>query len=112
MAVIRNLTASPIALNDLGITVPASGDYDLSLENDRDIRRSTDLSTQVTAGNIVFLDGQSNQLNITQSQDYLQHQSALISAVTVQQNGVNITGTPHNTLNFDSFWCLVMQVLV
>ena len=54
--IIRNLTGSGIALNDLGLTIPASSDYDLVGERPQGIATSTDLVAAIVAGDIVVLD--------------------------------------------------------
>lgn len=102
MSIIRNLTAAPIELDDLGgITVPANGDFDLREEGTNDIANSIALSTAITAGDIVFLDGNTG-LPLTQqeSQTTQDNVSSTQPAITVQSNGVNVAGTPHNVLNF------------
>jgi len=59
---IRNKTSGAIAINDLGLTIPAGVgsppqfDYDLITEDPRQIAVSADLIAQIVAGNIVVLD--------------------------------------------------------
>jgi len=101
MSIIRNLTASAIELDDLGgITIPASGDYDLTEESQNDIANSLDLSSGIASGDIIFLDNAGNQLSQQESLNIQDNISATQPAITVQENGVNIAGTPHNVLNF------------
>lgn len=54
--IISNLTALPVVINDLGLEVPASSTLDLILEEAGDVARSTDLTTEITAGNLIVLD--------------------------------------------------------
>lgn len=104
MATIRNLTVSDIELNDLsGIILPASSDRDITEIPDSIVRASVDLATEIAAGNIVFLDVAGNPLSQSESENYLDNATNIISALTIQQNGVPIAGSPYNTLNFDDF---------
>jgi len=53
---IRNLTAAPIEINDLGLTVAIGEDLDLKSETPNSIATSDDLIAFITAGDIVVLD--------------------------------------------------------
>ncbi len=53
---IRNLTASAIEINDLGLTIDVAEDLDLKSETHNSIALSTDLVGFITAGDIVILD--------------------------------------------------------
>lgn len=55
--IIRNTSAGSVLINDLGINLTAPGDeHDLSQEPANDIAISSDLSFNITAGNIIVLD--------------------------------------------------------
>jgi len=102
-AVIRNLTGGAIAIADLdGVTIPASSDLDLTALqiSQTIIAASADLATQISAGNIVFLDGQGNAMTQQESEDTQANMSSVTPAVFLQDGGVNVAGTPHNTINF------------
>jgi hypothetical protein len=98
--VIRNKTAGAIALNDLGLTVPASGDFDLTPEDPRQVATSTDLVTQIQSGNIVVLDPLDGvtELNSTISQDIVEVHNdphyRIRGGTLNQLEDVNITGSP------------------
>lgn len=105
MTIIRNLLGTPIELDDLsGITVAGSPqDTDLAILeiSSEEIASSNDLATRVAAGDIVFLDNQGNELTQQESQDSLDNQgSGSTPAVIIQDDGSNLTGTPHSKLNF------------
>jgi hypothetical protein len=57
----KNQTASPIVLDDLGVTIPASGQVTLTddLRSD-EVLGSPSLQTEVLAGNVVLNDGTSD----------------------------------------------------
>lgn len=101
MTIIRNLSVSDVPLSDLGgITVEASSDFDLNEESHNDIANSQDLNAAIAAGDVVFLDNAGNQLTQQESLDTQNNISSTQPAITVQENGTNISGTPHNVLNF------------
>ncbi len=101
MAIIRNLSAVDIELNDLaGITVEALSDYDLKEESQNDVNNSIDLNTVITTGDIVYLDAAGNQLTAAESINV--QDSALTHAIFIQKSGINITNSPHQVLNFIS----------
>ncbi len=101
MTVIRNLSAVDIALNDLsGITVEASSDYNLNEESHNDIANSQDLNAAIAAGDVVFLDNAGIPLSQQESLNTQDNISATQPAIIIQENGVNLVGTPHNVLNF------------
>lgn len=108
MAIIRNKTASPIELSDLGgITLPAGVgsppvyDLDLTLNEisaDK-IATSADLVTNLTTGDICFLDGQGFEMSISESLEAQASISSIVPAIFLQENGANVAGTPHSTIN-------------
>ena len=53
--VIRNLTGSAVALDDLGITIAASADRDVTDLQPQDVALSTDLTTAIGAGTLAVL---------------------------------------------------------
>lgn len=101
MAIIRNLTVSDIAIDDLsGITILAASDYDLSEKSSKDIANSVNLNTLISAGSIVFIDGSGTSLTLQESLDTQSNISSTQPAIIIQSNGVNVAGTPHNVFNF------------
>ncbi len=72
--VIRNLTGSAVALDDLGITIAASADRDVTDLQPQDVALSTDLTTAIGAGTLAVLsplDGVT-VLNIADSTEVVQ----------------------------------------
>lgn len=62
MRKVTNLTASPISITDLGITIPASSDY-IIYQNEYPLwATSTNAQTQFDSGNIKFVDSGPNFL--------------------------------------------------
>jgi len=53
---IRNLTAGTIAIDDLGLSLAAYEDYDLTQDDARDIAQSTDLIAAINADNVLVVD--------------------------------------------------------
>lgn len=53
---IRNISGSDVVLNDLGITIPPSENYDLTQDNAVDVAASIDLIDAINAGTIRALD--------------------------------------------------------
>lgn len=111
MAVIRNKTGSPIELEDLdGITIPAGVgsprvyDLDLTLSeiSITQIATSNDLTTNLTAGYICFLDGQGFEMSINEGLTTQTSLTSVVPAIFLQNNESNVTGTPHTTLNFET----------
>lgn len=101
MAIIRNLTASDIALDDLsGITVEANSDYDLKEESQNDIANSQDLNSAISSGDIVFLDAQGNALSQQESLNTQDSVSAALPAFKLQTNDSTIPEGPFSTINF------------
>lgn len=78
--IIRNKTAGAIAINDLGLTIPAGVgsppvfDYNLISEDPRQIATSVDIVTQIQAGNLVALDplDGATELSAVQSQEIVE----------------------------------------
>lgn len=69
--ILKNTTPSNISLDDIAITVPASGQIVASNNLlPEEIRRSADLLVQVNAGTIVIDDGV-NELDVTSSQAFM-----------------------------------------
>jgi hypothetical protein len=55
--ILKNLTASPVALVDVGVTVPASGTYTISEKNYCDWAASADTLTAIAAAQLILNDG-------------------------------------------------------
>lgn len=51
--ILKNQTASPIAIKDTGITIPASGQYEIPPHDYGLWESSTDVQTQIAAGNLI-----------------------------------------------------------
>lgn len=89
MTKIRNLTSLAIPLNDLGgITIPASSDFDLSVEHVsyNEIQTSNDLLNAINAGDIVFLDSADNPLTLHESLNALNSSSLVIHGNLLELN--------------------------
>jgi hypothetical protein len=54
--IVRNLTGSAIAIDDLGLTIPASADLDITSEQPQDVALSDDLVAAIQANSVAVLD--------------------------------------------------------
>lgn len=101
MSIIRNLSASPVELKDLGgITVPANGDFDLREESQNDISNSLELQASITDGSIVFLDAAGNALTQQDSLSVQDSVSATQPAFAFTSDGNGVAGNPFSEINF------------
>lgn len=102
MAIIRNITIPPanVPLDDLGITIHIGEDYDLGLRPIENVYNSDDLMDAITTSKLIYLDAQGNPLSLQESLDAQSGINSITPAFILQDNGSNVSGTPHSKLNF------------
>lgn len=69
--IVRNITGSPavdVLLNDLGLTIPAGTDFDMTGEQPQDVALSADLIAQIDADNLIVLDPLDGTTPLTKEQ--------------------------------------------
>lgn len=71
--IVKNIDVVNVPINDLGITIDAGQEYDLTQESPNDIAFSTDLPNAISGGQLIILDplDGTTQLSISESLDVI-----------------------------------------
>lgn len=93
--ILKNQTASPIFIDDMGVEIPASSNYTIVESEYTRWAGSIDIDTEINASNIIVNDG-TNDLSISDGIRFLKY----ADRAYIQKDDVDVTRV-NTTLNFE-----------
>lgn len=94
--IIKNLTTADLPIDDLGLTIPASGSYDLSSTSEYQISQSDNLLDKVVDGSLVTIRQENPELLFTRNETIqLISKGSLVSTKTAM-SGESVTINENN----------------
>lgn len=82
--ILKNTTGSPISVQDIGVTIAASGQYEFAPQDYALLQSSTDVDAFVTSGDLVVNNG-SSDLSAAEGLYYIKQSAVVI----IQEDSVN-----------------------